>query len=162
MAAVDVLLSQGPTVTAFAMVTGAAGDLGRALMLAPQHESFVIQPRTHQDLDISDMARVHREIQRWQPSIIINAANRVAVAGEHRASAVEFATTNYLGPAVLADVTRMHGVQLIQPIRPYRSLGGIADWPHVHTVMVDVLGGDLAASVRAIVRKVEEIINADR
>jgi dTDP-4-dehydrorhamnose reductase len=83
------------------LITGASGQLGRALLAtrAPEAQLLAL---THQDLDISDASAVSAAVATFRPAVIINAAAYTAVdlaeSQPEQARAV-----NALGPGALAE-----------------------------------------------------------
>jgi dTDP-4-dehydrorhamnose reductase len=100
-----------------ALITGAAGQLGRALMaLAPGAAS--VRGVSHAQLDIADVAAVDAVLREFRPDTLINAAGftRVDDAEREREAAER---TNAIGPAVLAAACRGSGVWLLQVSTDY-------------------------------------------
>ncbi len=56
-----------------ALISGASGQLGRAL-LAAAPDGVQLQALTHKQLDISDLTAVQAQVNQFQPDVIINAA----------------------------------------------------------------------------------------
>jgi dTDP-4-dehydrorhamnose reductase len=92
------------------LITGAAGQLGRALAAAaPPGE--VVRAVSRAELDVADEAAVRALFAEFSPELVINAAayNAVDDAERDRASAVRANTT---GPSVLAAACRAGGAWL--------------------------------------------------
>lgn len=86
------------------LVTGAGGQLGRALV-AQAPEGVEVLPRASAELDISDRAAVVALVERERPRLIVNAAAYTAVdraeSEPERAAAVnEAGVANLVGAAV--------------------------------------------------------------
>ena len=82
------------------LITGAGGQLGRALM-ARARDSGAVLGLTHERLDIADAAAVQTVLREFRPDVLINAAGftRVDDAEKEPAAAQR---ANAAGPAVLA------------------------------------------------------------
>jgi dTDP-4-dehydrorhamnose reductase len=92
------------------LITGAGGQLGRALLAsAPAH--ITVQSVSHQQLDIADAAAVDSMLQDFLPAVIINAAAFTRV-DDAEAKPEAAARANAIGPAVLAAACRSRGVRL--------------------------------------------------
>jgi dTDP-4-dehydrorhamnose reductase len=94
-----------------ALVTGASGQLGRALRAAPP-EGIELVSFGSEELDITDQVAVMRAVERTTPDVILNAAAYTAVdlaeCEEARALAV-----NCAGVAHLASAARDAGARLV-------------------------------------------------
>jgi dTDP-4-dehydrorhamnose reductase len=93
-----------------ALITGAGGQLGRALIaLAPPE--LTLRTLTHRELDIADATAVEGVLREFKPSLLINGAGftRVDDAETDRAAA---ARANAAGPAVLAAACGRAGAWL--------------------------------------------------
>ena len=92
------------------LITGAGGQLGRALtVLAPPE--VIVRGVTHAELDIADAARVDAVLHDFKPALLVNAAAFTRVdAAEAAPTAAERA--NATGPAVLAAGCRRSGTWL--------------------------------------------------
>lgn len=83
-----------------ALITGANGQLGRALMAAAP-AGTVLRCLTHAELDIADASAVAMALREFSPRLVLNAAAFTAVdAAERFPEAAQRA--NSAGPAVLA------------------------------------------------------------
>jgi dTDP-4-dehydrorhamnose reductase len=92
------------------LVTGAAGQLGRALAAAVP-AGVALRSVTHGQLDIADEAAVGALFQEFAPEAVINAAAFTRVdAAEGAAEAA--ARANVLGPRILAAACRTRGAWL--------------------------------------------------
>ncbi|MCU0626359.1 MAG: dTDP-4-dehydrorhamnose reductase [Gemmatimonadaceae bacterium] len=100
-----------------AVIVGAAGQLGRALVASAPRDGTCIA-LTSADLDIADRSRVDAVIDAHRPDVILNAAAYTAVdAAEQdreRAHAV-----NAAGPAHLARAARACGARLVHVSTDY-------------------------------------------
>jgi dTDP-4-dehydrorhamnose reductase len=99
------------------LITGAGGQLGRALMaLAPEDTSA--RGVSHEQLDIADPAAVDSVVREFGPDVLINAAGftRVDDAETEREAAER---ANATGPAVLAAASRSAGAWLVQVSTDY-------------------------------------------
>jgi dTDP-4-dehydrorhamnose reductase len=94
------------------LITGAGGQLGRALM-ARAPDSASVLGLTHERLDIADAAAVHSALREFQPDVLVNAAGFTRVDdAEREPDAARRA--NAAGPAVLAAGCRSQGTWLMQ------------------------------------------------
>jgi dTDP-4-dehydrorhamnose reductase len=99
------------------LITGAGGQLGRALLaLAPRDTSA--RGVSHEQLDIADPAAVDSVVREFGPDVLINAAGftRVDDAETEREAAER---ANATGPAVLAAASRSAGAWLVQVSTDY-------------------------------------------
>ena len=99
------------------LITGAGGQLGRALIaLAPEDTS--VRGVSHEQLDIADAAAVDSVLREIRPDVLINAAGftRVDDAETEREAAER---VNATGPAVLAAACRSVGAWLVQVSTDY-------------------------------------------
>ncbi len=84
------------------LITGACGQLGRALLAVVPSFGVEVMGLKFTDLDITDPAAVGKQLDDLQPSVVINAAAYTAVdACETEPEAADQA--NRLGPEVLAN-----------------------------------------------------------
>lgn len=94
------------------LITGAGGQLGRALMARPPGSAAVLG-LTHERLDIADAAAVRSALREFQPDVLVNAAGFTRVDdAEKEPDAAQRA--NAAGPAVLAAGCRAQGAWLVQ------------------------------------------------
>jgi dTDP-4-dehydrorhamnose reductase len=92
------------------LITGAAGQLGRALAAAaPRGE--VVKACTHAELDIAQEAAVRAVFTDFAPELVINAAAFTRVDEAERSAEVA-ARVNATGPQVLAAACRSAGAWL--------------------------------------------------
>ena len=92
------------------LLTGAAGQLGRALTAAAP-ESVVLRALARAELDIADEGAVARTLREFAPQLIINAAGFTRVDEAERAPE-DAARANTRGPQVLAAACRGSGAWL--------------------------------------------------
>src|SRR4029077_440935 len=92
------------------LVTGAAGQLGQALIAAAP-AGLALKACTHAELDIADEAAVRTAFADFAPELVINAAAFTRVDEAERA-AERAARANAQGPRVLADACRSGGCWL--------------------------------------------------
>lgn len=104
-------MSQPEPRSVHAVVTGAGGQLGAAL-LAAVPEGWHVTALTHDDLDITDRFAVRARIAAAQPTVIINAAAYTAVDRAEEQPDVARAV-NSDGPANLADAAHEVGARLV-------------------------------------------------
>jgi len=99
------------------LITGAAGQLGRALVaLAPADAS--VRCVSHAQLDIADAPAVADALREFRPDALINAGGFTRVDDAERESeAAE--RSNATGPAVLAAACRGSGAWLVQVSTDY-------------------------------------------
>lgn len=100
-----------------ALVTGAAGQLGRALVAAAP-AGTELRGTARADLDIADAAAVGRVFGEFAPGLVINAAAYTRVDDAEREGAAA-ARTNAEGPAVLAAACRRAGAWLVHVSTDY-------------------------------------------
>ncbi len=105
------------------VVTGAGGMLGHDVVRLAQRMSHQVVALTHDDLDVSDPARVERLITRERPGAVINCAAWTNVDGaeesEHDASVI-----NAQGAGFVADAAAKVGAKVIFPSTDYVFNGG--------------------------------------
>jgi len=92
------------------LVTGAAGQLGRALIAAAP-AAVVLRAHSHAELDIADEAAVRAALADFAPELLMNAAAFTRV-DEAEGAAERAARANAQGPRVLADACRSGGCWL--------------------------------------------------
>lgn len=83
------------------LITGAAGQLGRALLRYAPNSTAAIKAVTHSELDIGDATAVNQCIAVFQPDVVINAAAYTAVDRAERELVVA-ERVNVVGPRNLA------------------------------------------------------------
>jgi dTDP-4-dehydrorhamnose reductase len=94
------------------VVTGANGQVGRALVLAAESDGHEAVAFSHGDLDIADMEAVHAALSDLKPTHVINSAAYNAVDRAEDDFDAAF-RTNALGPAHLALAARRSGAVII-------------------------------------------------
>ena len=104
------------------LITGAGGQLGRAL-LARVPEKFSVRGVTHEQLDIADARAVDSALRAFGPDAVINAAGFTRVDdAEKEIDAARRA--NATGPEVLASACRGTASWLVQVSTDYVFDGG--------------------------------------
>jgi dTDP-4-dehydrorhamnose reductase len=99
------------------LITGAGGQLGRALM-GRARDSGTTLGLTHERLDIADPVAVESVLREFRPDVLINAAGFTRVDDAEKApDAAQRA--NAAGPAVLAAGCRSQGAWLVQVSTDY-------------------------------------------
>ena len=93
------------------LVTGAAGQLGRALLAAAPAGVELIA-RTRAELDVADADSVAALVRALEPAAIVNTAAYTNVDRAEDEPA-EAARVNTQGPRVLAAACRQHGARLV-------------------------------------------------
>jgi dTDP-4-dehydrorhamnose reductase len=99
------------------LITGAGGQLGRAL-IAVAPDDTTVRGVSREQLDIADAPAVESALREFRPEVLINAAGftRVDDAETERAAAER---ANATGPAVLAAASRRVGAWLVQVSTDY-------------------------------------------
>ena len=98
------------------LITGAGGQLGRALQEALRDRELL--PRTHGELDISDLDAVRAAVDDLRPELVINAAAYNAVDAAESDAEGAFAG-NALGARNLALVTAAAAIPLLHVSTDY-------------------------------------------
>jgi dTDP-4-dehydrorhamnose reductase len=111
------------------VITGAAGQLGQALVKTAGEQGWELAPTDVQDLDITDPQRVWRELNRLRPEVVINAAAATQV-DELESDPDKALRVNALGPRNLAVASRRLGLKLIHLSTDYVFDGAKAE-PYV-------------------------------
>jgi dTDP-4-dehydrorhamnose reductase len=134
-----------------ALITGALGQVGRALLSAkPAHVE--VRAYTREELDISDEAEVRRTVAEFAPSILINAAAYTAVDKAESEPALALAV-NFVGPRYLAEAVRdIAGARMIQISTDYvfDAAGGTASRPADPTNPQSVYGQSKLAGEKVV------------
>ena len=73
------------------LVTGAAGMLGRDVMLAAGNAGHEVVGFGHTELDVTDAAAVARKLEQERPGVVINCAAWTDVDGAEEAEAAAMA-----------------------------------------------------------------------
>ena len=100
------------------LVTGAGGMLGHDVVLVAQDMRHQVVALTHDDLDISDPARVERLITRERPGAVINCAAWTNVDGAEE-SEREASVINGQGAGFVADAANKVGAKVLYPSTDY-------------------------------------------
>jgi dTDP-4-dehydrorhamnose reductase len=94
------------------LITGAAGQLGQALVLAAGRQGWEAAATDAHDLDITDPQLVWGELSRRRPQVVINAAAATRV-DDLESDPDGAILVNALGPRNLAVACRRLGIKLI-------------------------------------------------
>lgn len=94
------------------LLTGAGGQLGRALIAAAHGRGLEIWPTDLPELDITDPEAVRRHLAECRPEVLINAAAATRV-DDLEADPDLALKVNALGPRNLAVACRRQGVKLV-------------------------------------------------
>lgn len=100
-----------------ALITGAGGQLGRALADAAP-AGTELRAVSHGELDIADAAAVAAHLQSLAPDVVLNAAAFTGVDAAESAPEAA-ASANALGPQVLAAACRASGAWLVHVSSDY-------------------------------------------
>jgi dTDP-4-dehydrorhamnose reductase len=100
------------------VVTGAGGMLGHDVVRLAQAERHQVVALTHDDLDITDPARVERLITRERPGAVINCAAWTDVDGAEE-SEREASVINGQGAGFVADAANKVGAKVLYPSTDY-------------------------------------------
>ena len=111
------------------LITGAAGQLGQALIMEAGRQGWEVVATDAHDLDITDPQVVRRELARQHPEVVINAAAATRV-DELEADQDGALRVNALGPRNLAVACRRLGMKLIHLSTDYVFDGAKAE-PYV-------------------------------
>ena len=135
------------------LVTGAAGQLGRALVALAPGDTSVLGV-SHEQLDIAEAVAVESALRRFRPDVLINAAGftRVDDAETERETAQR---ANATGPAVLAASCRRVGAWLVQVSTDYVFDGAQSHpyAPAAPTNPLSVYGRTKLAGEQAVTRE---------
>ena len=94
------------------LITGAAGQLGQALVRAGARQGWEVVATDLPDLDITDPRVVQGVLSRQRPEVVINAAAATRV-DDLESNPDEALRVNALGPRNLAVACRRLGIKLI-------------------------------------------------
>ena len=94
------------------LISGATGTLGQAFAQICELRGLPFCLLTRADMDIADSASVEAALQKWQPWAFVNAAGFVRVDAAETDAARQW-RENALGPVILAEACKRHGVQLM-------------------------------------------------
>ena len=100
------------------VVTGAGGMLGQDVVRVAEDMRHQVVALAHEDLDVSDPARVERLITRERPGAVINCAAWTNVDGAEE-SEQEASVINGQGAGFVADAAAKVGAQVILPSTDY-------------------------------------------
>ena len=94
------------------LVTGSKGQLGHELLIQGNNLGYEILPADLPDLDITDKTQVKHRLEKFQPSLVVNAAAYTNVDKAETEQNLAFAV-NRDGPANLAEVCAKFEIPLI-------------------------------------------------
>jgi dTDP-4-dehydrorhamnose reductase len=94
------------------LITGAAGQMGQALVLAAGREGWEVAATDLHDLDITDPQAVWTELSRQRPEVVVNAAAATRV-DDLESDPDGALLVNALGPRNLAVACRRLGIKLV-------------------------------------------------
>jgi dTDP-4-dehydrorhamnose reductase len=138
------------------LVTGAGGQVGRALVAAAP-AGFTLVQLAHAELDITDPRTVSQAVQRHAPDVIINAAAYTAV--DRAETEPELAwRANAEGPKHLAAAARQSGARLLHLSTDY-VFDGMAWTPYLPaapTKPLNVYGQTKLAGEQAVMEILPE------
>ncbi len=120
------------------LVTGAGGQVGRALLRAADAFEGDLVGLRRDDLDVTDRDAVLRAVERHAPEVIVNAAAYTAVDRAEAEPEAAFAV-NRDGPAHLAAACAEAGIPLVHFSTDY-VFDGTKGTPYVETDPVTPLG----------------------
>jgi dTDP-4-dehydrorhamnose reductase len=113
------------------LITGAAGQLGRALVLEAGRRGWEAAPTDLGELDITDAGSVWEHLSRFLPEAVINAAAATRV-DDLEADPDLALKVNALGPRNLAAACRRLGVKLVHVSTDYvfdgTKAGAYVEW----------------------------------
>jgi dTDP-4-dehydrorhamnose reductase len=138
------------------LVTGAGGQLGRAL-IAARPEGITLRSETHERLDIADAAALGGVWREFAPELVINAAAFTRVDDAERAPEAA-ARANSVGPAELAAACRESGAWLTHVSTDY-VFDGAQSHPYTTDALpkpLNVYGRTKLAGEIAVLRELAE------
>jgi dTDP-4-dehydrorhamnose reductase len=94
------------------LVTGSKGQLGHELLIQGNNFGYEILPADLPDLDITDKTQVKHRLEKFQPSLVVNAAAYTNVDKAETEQNLAFAV-NRDGPANLAEACAKFEIPLI-------------------------------------------------
>jgi dTDP-4-dehydrorhamnose reductase len=94
------------------LVTGSKGQLGHELLIQGNDFGYEILPANLPDLDITDKTQVKHRLEKFQPSLVVNAAAYTNVDKAETEQNLAFAV-NRDGPANLAEACAKFEIPLI-------------------------------------------------
>jgi dTDP-4-dehydrorhamnose reductase len=135
------------------LITGAGGQLGRALIVLAPHD-ITVRGASHQELDIADERAVGAMLREFRPDALINAAGftRVDDAEKEREPAER---ANATGPAVLASACGKAGAWLVHVSTDY-VFDGTQNYPYAPsapTNPLSVYGRTKLQGEQAVIRE---------
>lgn len=153
------------------LITGGAGQVGIELLRAAWPAHVRLHAPTRTEMDLTDPAAVARAFATTPFAAVINPAAWTAVDKAEDAVAEAFAA-NAIGPAILADATRLAGIPLIHVSTDY-VFDGSRPGAYVETDPVAPLGvygasklaGELAVQAgnpRSVVLRTAWVFSAHR
>jgi dTDP-4-dehydrorhamnose reductase len=116
------------------LVTGAAGMLGRDVMLAAGNAGHDVVGFGHLELDITDAAAVERKIDRERPDVVINCAAWTAVDDAETSEEAAFAV-NGTGAGNVAAAAATVGASVVYVSSDY-VFDGAKGEPYVESDQV--------------------------
>ena len=111
------------------LITGAAGQLGQALVREVGRRGWEAWPTDLDELDITDASGVWEQLGRQRPQLVINAAAATRV-DDLEADPDLALKVNSLGPRNLAAACRRRGIKLVHVSSDY-VFDGEKDGPYV-------------------------------
>jgi len=111
------------------LITGAAGQLGQALVREVGRRGWEAWPTDLDELDITDASGVWEQLGRQRPQLVINAAAATRV-DDLEADPDLALRVNSLGPRNLAAACRRRGIKLVHVSSDY-VFDGEKDGPYV-------------------------------
>ena len=97
------------------LITGAAGQLGQALIQAGARQDWAVAATDLPELDITDPQAVWGELSRQHPEVVINTAAATRV-DDLESNPDEALRVNGLGPRNLAVACRRLGMKIDSPV----------------------------------------------
>jgi dTDP-4-dehydrorhamnose reductase len=121
------------------LITGAAGQLGQALVLAAGRQGWEAAATDAHNLDITDPEAVWGELSRQRPEVVINAAAATGV-DDLESDPDGALRVNALGPRNLAVACRRLGVKLVHLSTDYvfdgTKAGPYVEWDKTEPLSV--------------------------
>lgn len=141
------------------LVTGAAGQLGRALIASASAAGFDAHPVDRAGLDIADPDAVAALLDTLRPAAIVNAAAYTAVDRAETDAPAAY-RTNRDGPAALAQAAAQRGLKLVHVSTDFVFDGtrGVPYGPTDPTSPLGVYGASKLAGEQAILATLPEAL----